>query len=289
MNRLAIPETYVRRVFPIRFPAYLLFLFILASVGTAPTLADAQTSSAPNPAHHHPAATGVAADDTPSGVVREFYRALRERRFRDAFAMSIFRPAFEPLSAEELEDLRSEFEQQAVEVPENIQLTGEQISGDEATVFMKLGEGENIKIEPVYLMRQKGTWIIGDREKQKHVEKRGKKFFFDARIDAHHEDVENLLKRIQVMQVVYSSRHGGQFGDLKQLVHDGFVPQDLLSSESTGYLFHVTVGDGGKSFQAGAEPARYGRTGRLSFYVDASGLKSEDKGGKPLNPSSAKK
>jgi len=38
----------------------------------------------------------------------------------------------------------------------------------------------------------------------------------------------------------------------------------------------------GKSWSATAEPAEYGRSGRLSFYLDASGVRSGDVGGKPL-------
>jgi hypothetical protein len=262
---------------------------VFASAGARDAGARAQTPAPPTPGGSRAAAPAAPAVGSPSGVVREFYRALRERRFREAFAMSIFRSAFEPLSAEEMEELRPDFERRASEVPEHVELTGEQISGDEATVFMKMGEGDKLKIEPVFLVREKGAWIVGDREGQKLVEKRGKKFFFDARIDAHHDDVENLLKRIQVMQLVYSSQHDGLFGDLNQLVRAGLVPQDLLSTESTGYQFHIALGDGGKSFQAVAVPARYGRTGRLSFYLDASGLQSADNGGKLLKPARPKK
>jgi len=38
----------------------------------------------------------------------------------------------------------------------------------------------------------------------------------------------------------------------------------------------------GKSWYATAEPAQYGRSGRLSFYLDASGVRSGDAAGKPL-------
>jgi len=37
-----------------------------------------------------------------------------------------------------------------------------------------------------------------------------------------------------------------------------------------------------KSWYATAEPAEYGRTGLLSFYLNASGVRSGDAGGKPL-------
>ena len=223
-----------------------------------------------------------AAPGSPSFTVQEFYRLMRERRFREAFALSIFAPALEGLSAEEYEDLRPDFERQAVEVPERVALTGEQLSGDDATVFMKLGTDEAPQVVPVFLIREPGVWIVGDRDNQKLVKKRGKKFFFEARIEAHHDDVENMLKRISTAQVIYSAQNGGRFGDLNQLVRAGLVPQDILSTESTGYRFHVETAPGGKSYTGGAEPARYGRTGRLSFYLDPSGLKKDDKGGKPL-------
>ena len=53
------------------------------------------------------------AQRTPSDVVREFYKAMREHRFKDAWAMTIYKPAVESLTAEEMEDLRSTFEEQA--------------------------------------------------------------------------------------------------------------------------------------------------------------------------------
>jgi hypothetical protein len=137
---------------------------------------------------------------------------------------------------------------------------------------------------PIFLVREKGSWIIEDKEARELVGKRGKKFFFEARIEVHHADVERLLRRVQTAQIIYSAQNNGLFGDLNALVRAGLMPPDVLSTESTGYRLHVTVGAGGKSFQAGAEPVRHGRTGRLSFYLDASGLKSEDKGGKPLKP-----
>jgi hypothetical protein len=283
MNRRAILETYVRRISSLRLLVCLLLLAVSAHAQTpaptpAPQGSSASAAAAPTPA-----------PGTPSATVVEFYRAMRERRFRDAFAMSIFRPAVEPLSAEEFEDLRPDFERQAMEVPEKIELTGEQISSDEATVFMKLGEGDSLKIVPIFLVREKGAWIIEDKEARQLVAKRGKKFFFETRIEVHHSDVERMLRRIQTAQVIYSAQNNGLFGDLNQLVRAGLVPQDVLSTESTGYRFHVTVGDGGKSFEGGAEPARYGRTGRLSFYLDAAGLKSDDKDGKPLKGPSTKK
>jgi hypothetical protein len=216
-------------------------------------------------------------------VVRAFYTALRERRFREAFAMSVFRPAVEPLSAEEFEDLRPDFEPMAVNSPAEVVITGEQVSGDEATVFMKLGDENKIEIAPVYLIREGGAWVVGDREGRESVKKAGKRFFFDARIDTHHVEVEKMLSRISAAQFVYASQHGGAYGDLEALVRAGLVPEDVKGTRTTGYRFTVAPAKNGASWAARAEPERYGRTGKLSFYMDPSGIRKKDAGGKPIN------
>jgi hypothetical protein len=111
---------------------------------------------------------------TPTEIVRVFYTKLRERRFQEAFAMSVYRPAVEGLNAEELAELRPEFEALATSVPAEIEITGEQTSGDVSTVFMKL-TGAKVEIQPVTLMRSNGAWIVGDMETSDAVRKAGKK------------------------------------------------------------------------------------------------------------------
>ncbi|HEX3557995.1 MAG TPA: hypothetical protein VHU19_02260 [Pyrinomonadaceae bacterium] len=227
---------------------------------------------------------------TPSDVVRAFYSALREARFLDALRMSVYAPAVEGLSASELEELRPDFERLATLVPPDFEITGEQVGGEEATVFMKSGEGKEVKVEPVYLIRSGGAWIVGDREGAALVKKQGKKFFFEQRIAAHEGDTEDMLKRIQAAEIAYALQHAGAAGDLAALVDAGFVPKDALGTETTGYQFTVTPGPGGKGYEARAEPARYNRTGRLSFHMDQSGsIQKKDTGGKPFVPSSSKK
>src|SRR5437899_6923300 len=81
---------------------------------------------------------GQQAQRSPSDTVREFYKAMREKRFREAFALSIYKPAIEGLKPQEFEDLRPDFEKVAGVLPEKVEITGEQISGDQATVFMKV-------------------------------------------------------------------------------------------------------------------------------------------------------
>ena len=224
---------------------------------------------------------------TPTETVREFYKALREKRFREAFAMSIYKPAVEGLSAEELEELRPDFEKMGAAVPVNLEISGEQISGDTATVFVKIAASSDSAAlaEPVTLMRKGNEWIVGDRDSEKVVLANGKEFFIKARMDTHHGEVQAMLQRISLAEIAYTAQHGGVFADLPALIAAGLVPKDIESTESTGYRFHIAVAADKKSYTAGAEPARYNRTGRLSFYLDNKiGIKSKDVGGKPLVP-----
>ena len=219
--------------------------------------------------------------------MREFYRMMREKKFREAFGISIYRPAIEGLSTQEFEDLRPDFEKMAVavseKIPDKVDISGEQISGDVATVFVRVHDAEGKeKVEPATLIKIDNAWVVGDKESLEMVKKAGKKFFFEARINAHHGDVQDMLTRISLAQVVYSQGHNGQFGNTAELITAGLIPKDIEGIESTGYRFQVLRAADGKSWYATAEPAQYGRTGRLSFYLDASGVRSGDVGGKPL-------
>lgn len=229
----------------------------------------------------------VQAPRTPTETIREFYKMMREKKFREAFGMSIYRPALEGLSAQEFEDLRPDFERVAIaiteKIPEKTEITGEQISGDMATVFMKVLDADGKeKIEPATLIKVDNVWIVGDRDNLALVQKEGKKFFFEARIHAHHNDVQDMLTRITLAQVAFSQGHDGRFGNIAELIAAGYIPKDIEGTESTGYRFQVIRTADGKTWYATAEPVQHGRTGRLSFYLDASGVRSGDVGGKPL-------
>ena len=112
---------------------------------------------------------------SPSDTVREFYKAMREKRFREAFAMSIYKPAIENLKPQEFEDLRPDFDNMAAAIPDAVEIKGEQVSGDTATVFVKVPSTDDPagQPEPVSLMRINGEWIIGDKENQAIVKKAG--------------------------------------------------------------------------------------------------------------------
>ena len=260
-----------------QFSQAALIVALLLSLGALcgePALAQPASKSSQTPAVR-----------SPSDTVREFYKAMRERRFREAFDLSIYKPAIDPLKPQDFEDLRPDFEKMAAVIPESVNLGGEQVSGDIATVFVKVKEGDEAEqLEPVTLILVNGGWIIGDKENQAIVKKAGKQFFFNARIDTHHDEVQAMLTRVSLAELLYSQQHEGLFADLATLISLGLLPKDLEATESTGYRFHVNAPDGGKTWNAAAEPAQYGRTGKLSFFLDAAGVRSGDTGGKALTP-----
>lgn len=231
---------------------------------------------------------------SPSDTVRGFYKALREKRFKDAWALSIYRPAIDGLKPQEFEDLRPDFERMAVAIsehlPENLEITGEQISTDVSTVFVKVPDSEGKpQTEKVDLMKVDGAWVVGKPEDQVVVKKAGKKFFFNARMNAHHDDVQDMFTRISLALLLYSQQHEGKFANLATLITAGLIPKDLEGTASTGYRFNIDLSPDAKSWSANAEPAQYGRTGLLSFYMDAAGVRSADIGGKRLSPPPAPK
>ena len=223
----------------------------------------------------------------PSDVVREFYKAMRQHRFKDAWSLTIYKPAVVDLTAEEMEDLRSDFEDKAAQIPEQIQVTSEQINGNNATVYVVVPATEStpqVTSQPVTLINSGGVWVIGDATNAAIVKKAGRRFFLDALISEHESDVEDFLKRLIAIQIVYGTQNKGAFGDLPSLIAAGLVSKDAGDPTSIGYHFHITVAADGKSYVAGAEPTRYGRTGKLSFWSDQTGaLKSLDNGGKPIS------
>ncbi|HMH43327.1 MAG TPA: hypothetical protein VK557_07590 [Pyrinomonadaceae bacterium] len=230
-------------------------------------------------------ATQVQTQRGPSDVVRAFYKALREHRFKDAFAMTIYKSAVEDLTAEEMEDLRPGFEETAAKIPDQVEITSEQINGNAATVFVKIPATDStpqVTSEPVYLTSSGGTWIVTTPD-EAEVKKKGRRFFLDAFIEENQRDIEDLLKRIIAIQIVYGAQHNGAFGDLPALIAADLVAKESGDPKAIGYNFRITISPDGKGYVATAEPTRYGHTGRLSFWMDQTGaIKSADNAGKPV-------
>jgi len=268
-RKLNLPRGFILRLF--------LSTFVAITLVGSPVACAAKTSS-PN----------VVQPRTPSDVVREFYKAMREQRFREAFALTIYKPAVEGLNAEEMEILRPGFEEKAAQIPASVEIMGEQISGNNATVFVRVpvdASSPQVTSQPLNLTNSSGSWLIGTEADQAEVKKAGRRYFLDALITEHESDVEDILKRLVLWQGIYSQQHGGQYGDFPALIKAGMLGANVIDPKLSGYNFRITVGKDGKSYIANAEPVSHGKTGKLSFWMDQTGLiKSADTGGKPFKP-----
>jgi hypothetical protein len=97
-----------------------------------------------------------------------------------------------------------------------------------------------------------------------------------------------MLDRVSKAQIAFAAGHKGAFGEMKELIESGFLPPDIESSVSTGYNYALKVASDKKKYTVSAVPAEYGKSGKLSFWVDldkngSPHLDSKDTGGKPLN------
>lgn len=227
--------------------------------------------------------------NSPADTVRAFYTALREKRFREAFFLTNLRPAIEGLTDAELKEFQVDFETVSKHVPAAIEINGEIVSGDKATVTAKLPNEDLDKeeIQEIRLRKKGGVWVIltVDESAEKKIRKEGKNYFRALRIETHEDEAREMLDRVAKAQVAYAAQNQGDYGDMNALIAAEFLPADIRSSESTGYLYAVTISADKKRYAASAVPATYGKSGRLSFAVDldAKGqphLTSRDDGGK---------
>ncbi|HYY43107.1 MAG TPA: hypothetical protein VE775_10275, partial [Pyrinomonadaceae bacterium] len=193
------------------------------------------------------------------------------------------------LSAQDFDELRPEFEKMAAAVPAQIELNGEQISGNEATVFARSGDDASAQLDTIPLIRVQGAWIFGDMKNYQIVQSKGAAFFPEARVEQHHREVETVLLLIAQAEATYAAQHAGVYADLNALIESKPSLRDDVQSDTLGYNFRILLGKDGRAYAVSAEPARYGRTGRLSYYMDATGYKSKDTGGKPFTPPGVKK
>ncbi|MFN0138764.1 MAG: hypothetical protein ACKVQW_01590 [Pyrinomonadaceae bacterium] len=222
----------------------------------------------------------------PADTVRAFYAKLREKKFKEALFLTNLRPAIEGLTDTELQDFSLDFEALAGQVPAELEINGEIISGENATVTVNIPNAETGKREaqPIKLRREGDAWVMltVDAEGEKRIKAEGKQYFYNLRIEAHHEEAQAMLRRIAKAQLVFSAQNNGSFGDLQALVGANLLPDDITSSESTGYNYEIKLASDKKSYFANATPAEYGKSGKLSFLLDKLDIKSKDNGGKPL-------
>ena len=234
----------------------------------------------------------------PADTVRTFYKLLREKKFRDALFLTNLRPAIESLNDTELKDFSLDFEAIAGSIPTEIEINGEIVSGDNATVTANLPDPDDDsrnKIQKIELKRIDGVWIIqtADPQSEERIRKEGKNYFYNLRIETHEEEAKIMLERIAKAQVAYAIQHDNNVADINGLITAGLLPPDVTSSASTGYNYSMTVFENKKRYTATATPAEYGRSGKQSFIleIEKGGLphvRGADNNGKPLEPKAEK-
>ena len=229
---------------------------------------------------------------SPSETVRAFYAKLRERKIREAIFLTNLRPAIEGLTDDELKEFAVDFEAVAANVPAEVEINGEIISGDSATVTAKLPneDGDKIELQEIQLRKEGEIWVIlsADNATESRIKKEGKNYFLSLRIDTHETEAKKMLDRLAKAEMVYSLQNKGEFAEIPKLIELGFLPSDITSSETTGYNYSLKLSADRKNYRASATPAVYGKSGKLSFLLDldAEGkprMKSVDNGGKSVD------
>ncbi len=280
----------LRFTFPYRsaLAASILTIFLFCSA--APAIAQTQPNTG---AAQLPAVTPTTTkSDSPTSTVQEFYKAMRERRFRDALMMTNLSSAVEKLSAAEMADLTPDFEPMASRVPEKIEINGEQISSNLASVFVKANDpltGE-LKIDEVKMRRENNAWIIltGDQETEEMAKCEGANYFFKLRIETRHADIEDTMREIIKAELVYNLQHKGEYADLQALTKEKLLSSEILDANLMGYRFTSQISGDKKKYTVNAEPVQYGKTGKLSFLLTSGDVKTgprvqkDDKNGQPL-------
>lgn len=205
--------------------------------------------------------------------------------------MTNLRPAVEGLTDAELKEFQLDFERIANQIPANVTINGEVVSGNRATVTASLpGEDpEKNETQSLELRKDGDVWVILTVEEaaEARIKKEGKNYFYVLRIETHEDEARDMLDRIAKAQLAYSMQNGGVFGEIDALVGAGLLPDDVKTAESTGYNYSVTLSGDKKVYTASATPAEYGKSGRLSFVLQSDGrstprISSKDNGGKPL-------
>lgn len=216
--------------------------------------------------------------DSPADTVRVFYKSLRENRFREAMFLTNLRPAIEGLTDTELADLQLDLAPIAQQIPAEIEINGEIISGNYATVTAKLPDNETkqIELQEIRLRKVGNYWMIltVDETAEETIKKEGNKYFFNLRLQTHESEAKAMMERVSKSQMVFALQNGGIYGEITELVEKGFLPEDALTAESTGYIYKVFVSPDKKKYYATAEPEIYGKTGKLSFLLELDDKKS---------------
>jgi hypothetical protein len=214
------------------------------------------------------------AQKSPTETAVKFYRALKDKKYVEGFHVSVYRGAIEGLSPAELKELEPDFARTFSEIPDKIDVRGEQINGETATVFLKFEGAE--EFQQLTLIRVNNEWLVGDQEALAMVKQQGKEFFFNSRISVNEQETMLMLSRILSSEIIYGKKFNDTYASLPELVKLQALTEEMADGESSGYVYMLVLSPDKKTFSATATPKVYGKTGKLSFYVDINGLRAED-------------
>ena len=254
--------------------------------------ADRNTSTPPAAANSSSKSGSIPIEPNgPADTVRAFYGHLREKRFREAIFLTNLRPAVDGLTDAELKEFALDFAAIAGQVPAILDINGEIISGDKATVTAILPHADSDKneLQTVRLKKAGQVWVIQtvDEGAEARINKEGKQYFYNLRIETHEEEARRMLERVAKAQIAHSLQNAGLFAERDTLIGAGLLPDDIRTSESTGYNYSIDVSPDKRKYSATATPALYGKSGRLSFLLEIDGkgisrVRSTDNGGKVM-------
>lgn len=249
------------------------------------------TTAKTNAVAAEPKGATIAIDPNgPADTVRVFYSKLREKKFREALFLTNLKPAIESLTEAELAEFSIDFAAIASQVPAEVQINGEIITGEKATVTANLPnvDTEKFEIQTINLRRENGIWVIltVDEAAEAKIKQDGKNYFNNLRIEIHEQEAKEMLERISKAQLA-STYTNGVCAEIPALIEAGLLANDVLTSESTGYNYVVKLTSDKKRYFATATPEEYGKSGKRSFLLelDSKGLSrvtSKDNGGKPM-------
>ena len=220
------------------------------------------------------ASVGAQKQLTPTETVVQFYKLLRDQNYRAGMALSVFADAVADLSDDDLVELTPDFQRTFSAIPATLNIKGEQVSGDSATVFVQFGAPDQ-PADTVTLVRDNGQWLVGDRDVLAVVREQRSAYFFNVRISVDHNEVYDLIKSITGSEDVHF-RRAKVYATIDELIATEGLTDDLREGIASGYRFVVNLTPDKQVYTVVAIPVRYGRTGRLSFYADAREIRGAD-------------
>ena len=106
----------------------------------------------------------------------------------------------------------------------------------------------------------------------------------EARISTYESEAYEAMQRIAEAEKAYAAKHRGRYATLDELAKAKLVAYDFakLKERAQAYRYELKLKPNAAGYEATATPVKYGRQGRLSFFVDESGkLRQADKNGEP--------